>query len=439
MPDEFSALIAKQNELLKEQNQLLSDVAHRLPDKPLPDKPSGKWRNWKVILSWGVTLAALLPLWELYKEVVSARERRESFQVLVSTGDILLSKGDVEDAGKTYSEALSLMPGSTEARMKMTEASATAVTQKYENTFHRLSPNEKEEIQKLVADCTLLVQVRPKDGHAFRLLGLALQLANRLEESVGAFKTAISYSPQDYKIYNQLGNTYRRKGKKEDLDEARKFLSDSIRLASESGTPYARAYNNRGLVLFDQKKYDEAKADFESAIAIDESYFEPYLNRGFLFVEVAGEQRGTPRRTTLLANAARDFLHAIALKPDIADGYYGLGNVFYQGRRWEAAIECYQKAANLDPLAADIHENQGSALANLRKFREAVEQYSLAIDRSPDKISAYENRAKVYLQMGAKERERASRDEAMATILRGIKARTEESTPKNQKPASPRI
>ena len=430
MPDEFSALIAKQNELLKEQNRFLSDLANRLPDKP-----SGRWKNWKIILSYGLILAGLLPLWELSKEVVSARERRRSFRVLVSSGDILLSKGDVEEAGKTYAEALSLAPGSADARMKMTEANATAVTQKYENIFRRLNPTEKEEIQKLVANCTLLVQMRPKDGQAFRLLGLALQLGNRLDESVEAFKTAISYSPQDYNIYNQLGNTYRKKG---EPNEATESFNRAIKLAADSGTPYAHAYNNRGLVLFEQKKYHDAQADFERAIAIDESYFDPYVNRGNLFVEVA-QERGAPQKATSLANAARDFLHAIALNPDIADGYYGLGNVFYQGGRWEAAIECYEKAAKLDPLDADFHENHGSALANLGKFREAVQQYSLAIDLSPDKISAYENRAKVYLKIGEGEKERASRDEAMAMILGEIKARAKGSTLKSQEPATPRI
>jgi tetratricopeptide (TPR) repeat protein len=404
MAEEISALI-------KHQNELLSQVADRFPAKP-----SVQWKILQIIFKVALGAIALLPLWAFAKEIDSIWERYHSFRMYVSSGDILLQKNELEAARKSYAEALRLVPGNTEALIKATKVTAITETRKYENIYRRLKPEEEKEIQRLVSDCTLLVRMRQRDGQAYQLLGLALQLAKRLDDSVEAFNSALRYFPQDYEIYNQLGVTYNKKG---DFDKAKQYFGDAIRIASGAGVQYARPYNNRGFALLLQKKYAEAKQDLERAIAIDISYGSAYQNRGEVFFDQALSLPAESRteRARLLTDAMRDFLQTIMLDPDHADGYYNLGNVFYQSRRWEAALEYFDKAGKLDPSAPDIHENKGAALAMMQRNEEAATEFSLAIELAPGKISAYRSRALVYRQLG--HFEKALADEAKTAALEG--------------------
>lgn len=121
----------------------------------------------------------------------------------------------------------------------------------------------------------------------------------------------------------------------------------------EAVSPFNRAgnYNNRGVLLFDARRYEEALADFEQALRVDGTLAKAELNRGYTLVAlerweeaVSAFDRGialgldetAPARTALGAHeAARaHFSRAIS--------HEELGEV-------REAYRDYRRAAELDP------------------------------------------------------------------------------------------
>ena len=49
------------------------------------------------------------------------------------------------------------------------------------------------------------------------------------------------------------------------------------------------------------------------------------------------------------------------------------GNALYKERKWEAALECYMRACELDPASKEAHANSAAALFQLGRWGEAEE------------------------------------------------------------------
>lgn len=49
------------------------------------------------------------------------------------------------------------------------------------------------------------------------------------------------------------------------------------------------------------------------------------------------------------------------------------GNEFYYKKEYQKAIECYEKALEIDPKYTDAWNNKGRSLYHLRKYKEALE------------------------------------------------------------------
>jgi tetratricopeptide (TPR) repeat protein len=59
------------------------------------------------------------------------------------------------------------------------------------------------------------------------------------------------------------------------------------------------------------------------------------------------------------------------------------GNEHYYNKEYNEAIECYDKALEIDPKDADTLNNKGNALDNLGKHKEAIECYDKALEIDP--------------------------------------------------------
>jgi tetratricopeptide (TPR) repeat protein len=84
---------------------------------------------------------------------------------------------------------------------------------------------------------------------------------------------------------------------------------------------------------------------------------------------------------------------AIELNPNNADAYNNKGTVLSELRNYHQAIECYDKAIALSKNDDIIYYNKGNALCELNKYDEAIEYYDKAIELNPNNADAYNNKA----------------------------------------------
>ena len=178
----------------------------------------------------------------------------------------------------------------------------------------------------------------------------------------------------------------------------------------------ALAYNNRGAIWQEQKKYPEALEDYNKAVGLRPKWAEPFQNRGVLFaiqgrypeaisdynkaIELKPEfteaynNRGMLlMNTQKYAEAKADFDKAIALQPGFATGYNNRGNLFLNMEKYDEAMADYTKAVALEPGYFKAYNGMGVLLMRQKKYDEAITKFNKAIETQPGYGEAFSNRA----------------------------------------------
>ena len=159
--------------------------------------------------------------------------------------------------------------------------------------------------------------------------------------------------------------------------------SDILNKYSET----AFAYNNRGSVYFDDKKYDLAINDFNKAIEINPDYFASYNNRGNVYSEQGKSEK-----------AIEEYSKAIELNPKFALAYKNRGLVFMKEKRNSEALKDFTKAIELNVDHEDAYINRGNLFRDEERNADAVNDYNKAIGINPFSAQAYFNRSILYMK-----------------------------------------
>ena len=135
----------------------------------------------------------------------------------------------------------------------------------------------------------------------------------------------------------------------------------------------AETFFNRGNVLLELKKYDEALANYDRAIELKPDYAEAYSKRGNALIDLKR-----------LNEALASYDRAIVLKPDYANAYSNRGNTLQRLKRFDEALASYDRAIELKPDSADAYSNRGNALEDLKRFDKAKLSHNRAIALKPE-------------------------------------------------------
>jgi tetratricopeptide (TPR) repeat protein len=167
-----------------------------------------------------------------------------------------------------------------------------------------------------------------------------------------------------------------------------------IRLALRHGSVTARALNTAGLSCFNlDPQSTAAVALLEKAVAADASMGEAWHLLGRAY----GRQRRSREAVTALEKA-------VTLKPSAA-WYTNLGRA-YVAQASESpdsaakAIECFEKAIQLEPDHAMAHYEIGRLYAQMQRWEEAKPHLMRAIDIEPDFYEAYYSLGQVCVRAG---------------------------------------
>lgn len=82
----------------------------------------------------------------------------------------------------------------------------------------------------------------------------------------------------------------------------------------------------------------------------------------------------------------------LALKPDYAFGWYNKGNSLYDLKRYYEAITHFDKAINLKPDYPEAWVNKGVTLHDLKRYEEAIAHYDKALNLNPAYPEAWVNK-----------------------------------------------
>ncbi len=93
--------------------------------------------------------------------------------------------------------------------------------------------------------------------------------------------------------------------------------------------------------------------------------------------------------------------------------YHDRGVELQRQGRWEAAIEQYSRAVELDTKYAEAYMNRGGLWSEVGEYEKAVEDYTRVIEIDPSRADAFLQRGLAYIDMGEYDLARASLDRAL--------------------------
>jgi protein O-GlcNAc transferase len=156
----------------------------------------------------------------------------------------------------------------------------------------------------------------------------------------------------------------------------REFLA-SLELAPDRPS----TLTNLGATQVKLKKYLEARATCEKAIALDGNNPEALLNLGLVYKEAKD-----------FVAALDHFDQAIKLDPGFAKAWSNIGSTFHDLRQYQSALRAFDQALSLDANYYEAWSNKGLTLHDLKRYKESLLSHEKAISLNTQHADAWFNK-----------------------------------------------
>ncbi len=143
-----------------------------------------------------------------------------------------------------------------------------------------------------------------------------------------------------------------------------------------------------GSKFVQEKKYDEAKREFEAAISLDPQNAEAHLLLGLTLAAQKDLDRSLDAT-----------LKAIALKPSYS-AYNNLGLIYANKGQFQKGIEAYENALKINAKSYVAWHQLGKLASSNADFTKAIEAFSQAIELNSKFPEAYQGLGSAYYMNG---------------------------------------
>jgi tetratricopeptide (TPR) repeat protein len=223
-----------------------------------------------------------------------------------------------------------------------------------------------------------------------------LHQAGRLTEAQGLYEQVLQAEPRHADALHLLGYLWFQKG---DAARAVGLIGRAVELRpTDPGFRY-----NRGLILQQARRLEEAAADFRQVVALQPSDLGAWANLGEILLGL-----GRP------GEALQAYDRAVGLKPDSAELRSNRGVALRTLGRLDEALADQDRALAIAPAYAEGWSNRGNVLKDLGRLDEALQSFDRALAISPHLPSVLVNRANVLRELGRLAEALAGYDRALA-------------------------
>jgi serine/threonine protein kinase len=129
---------------------------------------------------------------------------------------------------------------------------------------------------------------------------------------------------------------------------------------------------DEGIAHFNAKRYAEAIAACNQAIALDPNDPNAHYGRGVVYQYLKEYKL-----------ALVDYTRALELDPKYANAYYGRGVAYRNLKEYGRAIDDYTRVLKLDPKYTNAYSGRGLAYYYLKDYRRAVKDFDRALQLDP--------------------------------------------------------
>ncbi|MGD0461259.1 MAG: tetratricopeptide repeat protein [Tepidisphaeraceae bacterium] len=219
--------------------------------------------------------------------------------------------------------------------------------------------------------------------------------AGELAEAEAIYRALVERDAGDADALHLLGALIAQKG---DGLAALGFIDRAIAIDPSC----ADFHNNKGLILANLGRTDDAVAAHAEAVRLRPDFAEANNNLGNALLKKGA-----------IAEAVSAYRRTIALRPNYANAHSNLGVALQKQQKLDDAIAAYRMAVQCQPDHGEAHSNLGVALRETGRMDEAIEEYRAAIRCDDQCVEAYVN-------LGAALHETGHGEEAIAILTRAI-------------------
>ena len=208
----------------------------------------------------------------------------------------------------------------------------------------KADPSDKDSLQELAgyylgegrADTALaltqrLLSLGSKSAQVYYLDGIANQSLGRVKDATADFEQATNSEPTNAQILLTLTNLYLQTNRAADAERVAKR-------ATTFNPNDKRSFENYGLVLGQEGKFDDARTQFEAAAKLDPKDPEPVVLEARSYVSQKS-----------LALAAQDFDRALTIDPKDTDALFGKANLQAVNHDVAGSIATFEQLLAVEP------------------------------------------------------------------------------------------
>jgi serine/threonine protein kinase/tetratricopeptide (TPR) repeat protein len=218
------------------------------------------------------------------------------------------------------------------------------------------------------------------------------------EKALGAALQAEQIEPNKPEVHFSLGSVYMATGKNA---EAVAEFKSALKLAPNSDEGYRRL----GSAWRAAGHKDEALAAYQHSVDLNQYYWLNYEMLGSAALAFGENEK-----------ALAAYQRVTQLVPKRADGYNGLGVVYFQLSQWAQCIPAFEKAMAIEP-GAETSSNLGTAYYYLHRYDDAIKAYQEAAKLAPRSQTIAGNLADALRAAGQADAARAAYDRAITLAL----------------------
>lgn len=201
-----------------------------------------------------------------------------------------------------------------------------------------------------------------REARAFYKMGVGYLNSNRLQAAYVEFQKSLKKYPNDKEVHNALGIVHL---KLIDPERAIQSFTTAVRLDRK----YSEAYNNLCYVHYEQKQWEEAIKNCQSALKnkLYETPEKAFYNLGRTYY-----------RSGRFREAAEAFDNGIRRFPVHANSYYSLALAYNALKNYGKAAETMERAINLDRrFSGDIEKAEAGfmKMRNTTDYPQDIDDY----------------------------------------------------------------
>ncbi len=179
-------------------------------------------------------------------------------------------------------------------------------------------------------------------------------LAEDWKNALKHFNKAIKLDPFFVKGYNNKGNVLRELGRP---DEAMEAYSKALEIDPED---YG-SWLSKGHIFSNKRKFREALECYEKCLQINPKCDITWNSMGIVFRHMGNYKK-----------ALESFDKALEINKEYDYAWNNKGNIFFSIRRYEEALSCFNKALEINPKSDLACANKGKVLNKLGRNEEAI-------------------------------------------------------------------